>query len=247
MRYSEKNDVIIKKIMRVTEKLEPLKKDKDNPYYKSKYADHLQIWTMLKKPCEEEGLLVQHGGNIIWSNNDTAFFNVITRVTDIESGQWCENDMPLALEKATPQGCGSAMTYGSRYGTEGMFNMAREGADDDGNAAESRPPQAKRYEKPNARTQPSTSKGTASSPNKGTEGYVSDRQGAISTVGKDGKGKGQLGYLYVMMKKAGVSEDALRAHLSANYEYPEGQPMSHIRDLNTGEMNEVLEWLEGQK
>lgn len=59
-----------------------------------------------------------------------------------ESGEWEEDTMLLALEKDTPQGQGSAITYGRRYSLQGGLGLETE--DDDGNSAESAQPRASR-------------------------------------------------------------------------------------------------------
>ena len=51
-----------------------------------------------------------------------------------ESGQWVQSELCLPLAKADPQGVGSAMTYGRRYGLAAIVGIVAD-ADDDGNAA----------------------------------------------------------------------------------------------------------------
>ena len=254
MRTSGNTNELMPKLLWIINQLEPLTKDKDNPYFKSKYADHEQAWAATKELLKENELVLTQGGKegvqmAITANKDGKAesyptLTVITRITHAPSGQYIETDCPLVLAKADPQGSGSAWTYGRRYGLEGILNMARQDADDDGNKATkprtSKPPTTKK--EPVKKTE-----GTKLSPEKGISGYISNRKGSISVVGKDGKGKGQLGYLFVMMRKHGVDEGNLREHVNETYEYPEGKAMVRLRDLNTPEMNEVLEWMEEQK
>lgn len=55
------------------------------------------------------------------------------------SETWLSSKMPLLLEKQTPQGMGSAITYARRYALCAALFIASD-ADDDGEAAEKKPP-----------------------------------------------------------------------------------------------------------
>ena len=53
-----------------------------------------------------------------------------------ESGEWIETEpLQMKLEKNTPQGVGSAVTYGRRYQISSVLGLASE-EDDDGEANE---------------------------------------------------------------------------------------------------------------
>jgi hypothetical protein len=69
-----------------------------------------------------------------------------------DSGEWLKATAELLLDKATPQGQGSGITYMRRYALSAMLGIATED-DDDGQAAEPRPtrhtaPQRKLFAKP---------------------------------------------------------------------------------------------------
>jgi hypothetical protein len=53
-----------------------------------------------------------------------------------ESGEWVRNTLTLRPTKHDPQGVGSAITYGRRYGLQSLCGVAPE--DDDGNKASQR-------------------------------------------------------------------------------------------------------------
>jgi hypothetical protein len=53
------------------------------------------------------------------------------------SGQWIRSHLPMIPRDASPQGMGSALTYGRRYGFAAIVGVAQ--VDDDGNQASGRP------------------------------------------------------------------------------------------------------------
>ena len=107
------------------------KADSENPYYKSKYADLASVWDACRKPLTDNKLAVVQtlGGT---SEN----VEIITTLIH-ESGEWIRGAIMLKPVKADPQGVGSAITYGRRYGLTSILGIIQE--DDDGNAA-SNPP-----------------------------------------------------------------------------------------------------------
>src|SRR5690606_332377 len=81
-------------------------------------------------------LLSKHGLSIVQSpSGDGERISSHTMLIH-ESGEWIEFD-PLVLkaEKMTPQGAGSAITYGRRYALSAVLGISSED-DDDGNSLE---------------------------------------------------------------------------------------------------------------
>lgn len=107
------------------------KADSENPFFKSKYADLSSVWEACRKPLGENKLAVVQ---TLGGNPETV--EVITTLIH-ESGEWIRGTVRLKPVKADPQGVGSAITYGRRYGLTAMLGIVQD--DDDGNAA-SRPP-----------------------------------------------------------------------------------------------------------
>lgn len=109
------------------------KKDTDNPYFETKYADLASIHDVIRKPLSENGLAVVQ--------RPFPRTTGVTVVTDLihESGEWMRCRVALPLEKRTPQSVGSAITYARRYGLSALVGVAAE-ADDDGAAASDAPP-----------------------------------------------------------------------------------------------------------
>lgn len=130
-------------------------KDSANPFYKSKYADLASCWDACRGPLSANGLSIvqttlrgepvtihwettdQESGELRQFHVDTVELVVVTTLLHA-SGQWIESSLPLIPRDASPQGMGSALTYGRRYGLTSMVGVAQ--VDDDGNAASGRGP-----------------------------------------------------------------------------------------------------------
>jgi hypothetical protein len=102
-------------------------KDSANPFFKSKYADLASVWDACRAALSENGLAV-----IQLTESDDSGVYVVTTLAH-SSGQWVRSRLRLTPKDSTPQGMGSAITYGRRYALAAMVGVAQ--VDDDGNAA----------------------------------------------------------------------------------------------------------------
>lgn len=109
--------------------IENPKNTADNPFFKSKYAPLNDVLNTVRP------LLSKHGLSVIQSPGGDGQNISINTLLIHESGEWIEFD-PLVLkaEKMTPQGAGSAVTYGRRYSLSAVLGISSED-DDDGNHA----------------------------------------------------------------------------------------------------------------
>ena len=83
-----------------------------------------EIWPI----CQKHGLLIQHNPTSTeWG------VGVITRITDVSSGDHTEATLITPIAKRDPQGAGSAITYCRRYNLYAMLDIPV--FDDDGQAA----------------------------------------------------------------------------------------------------------------
>lgn len=105
-------------------------KDSANPFFKSRYADLASVWDACRGPLSENGLAV-----VQLTESDDAGVYVLTTLAH-SSGQWMRSRLRLQPKDATPQGMGSAITYGRRYALAALVGVAQ--VDDDGNAASGR-------------------------------------------------------------------------------------------------------------
>jgi hypothetical protein len=129
MTHSESINEISTALAKAQGAIEGAVKGKDNPHFRSKYADLGAVWDACREHLSKNGIaVVQPVGH---SADGTLC--TITRLTH-SSGQWMQDDgIPLLLSKQDMQGLGSALTYSRRYGLMSMVGIAPE--DDDGNAA----------------------------------------------------------------------------------------------------------------
>lgn len=105
-------------------------KDSANPFFKSKYADLASVWDACRIPLSENGIAV-----IQQTEADDQGVLVTTTLAH-HSGQWMRSTLRLIPKDSSPQGIGSAITYGRRYALAAAVGVAQ--VDDDGNAASGR-------------------------------------------------------------------------------------------------------------
>jgi len=105
----------------------------NNPFYKSKYAPLNEILNDVRP------LLSKHGLSVIQSPGGNGKDISISTILMHTSGEWMELEpLTLTAERITPQGAGSAITYGRRYVISALLGIASED-DDDGNSLETTP------------------------------------------------------------------------------------------------------------
>ncbi len=108
------------------------KKDATNPHFKSRYADFAAV-VDASRP-----VLSKHGLAIVQSTPaDGPTVTVVTRLMHI-SGEWIESSVTMRSKDDSPQGIGSAITYGRRYGWSTLIGLAADD-DDDGNKSSLKP------------------------------------------------------------------------------------------------------------
>lgn len=112
--------------------IETAKKDAVNPHFNKKYADLASVMAVARGPLSANGLAV------IQAPTTEGGRAVITTELMHASGEWLRCTMRLPVAQQTPQGFGSAFTYGRRYGYAAIVGIAADG-DDDGNAASEAP------------------------------------------------------------------------------------------------------------
>jgi hypothetical protein len=122
----------------------------ENPHFKSKFTPLDDLVDLARQLCAKHNFAFLQEAS---SQNGGA--DITTRLLHT-SGEWVEFD-PLHLlpDKATPQGMGSAITYGRRYTLGGLLGVATE-TDDDGNAAEKEAAAPPQSDEPQRATGPRT-------------------------------------------------------------------------------------------
>jgi hypothetical protein len=110
-----------------------VKKDKDNTYHKSRYADLAGVLAAVSDALDANGLIVLHSTR--WEDGELWLDTTLEH----ESGEYLASVYPLfAASYTEPQKIGSALTYARRYVVQMMLGIAP--ADDDGETAMGRGP-----------------------------------------------------------------------------------------------------------
>ena len=103
-------------------------KDSTNPHFKNRYADLQSVIEAIKPALNKHGIFFsQHP-----TPSDAGTLGLTTILLH-SSGEWIEDTAIIPLPKNDPQGYGSAMTYGRRYGLAAICGLFQ--SDDDGEAA----------------------------------------------------------------------------------------------------------------
>jgi hypothetical protein len=104
-------------------------KDSNNPFFKSSYADLTSVIKVIKEPFARHGLsfvqlpVTSEGGRGV---------GVVTMLMH-NSGQWLQSEYLLPMDKLTPQGAGSCISYARRYALQSLAGIPA--VDDDSEMA----------------------------------------------------------------------------------------------------------------
>jgi hypothetical protein len=159
------------------------KKDSDNPFFGSRYADLAACWEVCREPLARNGLA------IIQTTAPTTDGTVrVVSTLAHTSGEWIRGELAVKPVKADPQGIGSALTYARRYGLCSLVGIVAD-EDDDGEAAQGRgtsqkPKQspARQSQAPQGQTKPPTQ---AQGQPRQTGGASESQIRAIFAISKD--------------------------------------------------------------
>jgi hypothetical protein len=121
--------------------IEGAKKDSQNPFYRSAYADLASVWDAIRRPLSENGLAVIQVP-LVGMNDDVLLQTVLTH----SSGEWISGVMSMKPTKHDPQGVGSVLSYLRRYCLSAFLGVAQ--VDDDANAASNKTPVARQEPQP---------------------------------------------------------------------------------------------------
>jgi len=119
---------LTKALVKVQSQLKGAKQDSVNPFFKSKYADLTSVWDACRALLAENEL-----GIIQTTDVGDNHQLIIETILLHSSGEWIAGRLPMILAKNDPQGIGSAITYGRRYGLSAMVGICPE--DDDAESA----------------------------------------------------------------------------------------------------------------
>lgn len=124
---SENITDLAKALSKAQHDLGAAKKDGVNPHFKSSYATLQSVWESAKAVLSPNGLSISQ----TFEPSDGRLLNITTTMLH-SSGQWIKGTLSIAPQQATPQGIGSAITYGRRYALAAILGIVAD-EDDDGN------------------------------------------------------------------------------------------------------------------
>jgi hypothetical protein len=129
MKRSDSIKEIASALAKAQIKFKPVKLDRTNPYYNSKYATLTSLVESVAPALNENGISV-------WQpvEDGPGVAKQVTTLLAHSSGEWIESTLTLILQRQDMQGLGSATTYARRYALAAMVGAVTE-EDDDGNSA----------------------------------------------------------------------------------------------------------------
>lgn len=135
MKTSDSIKAIVPALLNAQRQIIGAKKESENPYFKSKYADLPSVIEACK------GALNDNEITVLQPINGSVVETILIHV----SGEWISSETNIVCKAPNdPQAYGSAITYARRYGLQSMVLMPAE--DDDGEGAMNRNEQKKMEE-----------------------------------------------------------------------------------------------------
>lgn len=129
-RFKERSESIgnlVKSLIKFQTEVPVIKKESNNPYFNSKYADLASIVQTIKPTLSQNGFAYTQ--RLISLASDQAD---VQTVLLHESGEYISSS--VGVKAQTPQALGSAITYARRYGLSALLGLTPDD-DDDGNSA----------------------------------------------------------------------------------------------------------------
>jgi hypothetical protein len=125
MPKSQSTKEITKALITFQVKVDTIRKDANNPFFKSSYASLANILDSIKEPLIECGLAITQ-----FPYGENGLMTILMH----ESGEWIGFEYQMRPAKDDPQGRGSCLTYMRRYSISSVLCLNID-EDDDGNLA----------------------------------------------------------------------------------------------------------------
>jgi len=135
---SKETTALMQAIGQVQIEAGPVKKDGENPHFRSTYTTLDSVLAVLKPLWDKHGIVVTQAVTYLeYTGGIAPLVPILTTVVHhAESGQWLSSPAQLVTDRAGPQAMGSAITYMRRYSLKSIFAM--EDTDDDAEGASNR-------------------------------------------------------------------------------------------------------------
>lgn len=121
---------LYEKIAAIQDEVQHIKKDADNPFYKSRYSTYENVLDSIHQSMRKHKLVAYHGFSEPKFDSQIC---VTTIIIDTEGDAKIESSLHIPAKANDPQAAGSAITYAKRYSLLAMLGLGTE--DDDGNTA----------------------------------------------------------------------------------------------------------------
>lgn len=129
MNKSEQINELAKALADFQSEVKDPSKDKENPYFKSKYVALDGVLQTVRPVLAKHGLSVMQ----LPTSDETAV--TVTTLLMHSSGQFIESEpFKVLLTKKDAQAAGSALTYARRYSLSSVLGIAWDDDDDDGDS-----------------------------------------------------------------------------------------------------------------
>lgn len=115
-------------LLKVQKEIGAIKKDSDNPFFKSKYFDINGLLAVVKPVLNKHGFILTQA--LTFSAGEKLALR--TTLTFAETGEQI-TDCCILPDESNPQKAGSSITYFRRYAIQSL--LALEAEDDDGNSS----------------------------------------------------------------------------------------------------------------
>lgn len=124
---SKEINELIPALLKAQKKMGSAKKDSDNPFFKSKYANFNSVLEACKDQLNDAGIAILQPTSVVGEQTH------VSTVLVHESGQWIKATM-IALEARDMQKSGSSVSYARRYTLQSLVAIPTSD-DDDGEGA----------------------------------------------------------------------------------------------------------------
>jgi len=131
MAQSESIAKLAESLCKAQSEMKPAKKDSENPFFNSHYADLASVWDAIREPFTKHGLSVVQLPNVTSDGMVT-----LSTMLMHASGEWVSGNLTMKPVKNDPQAIGSCLTYARRYALSAITGVATE--DDDAEGATGR-------------------------------------------------------------------------------------------------------------
>ena len=120
MTRSESIAELAKALSKAQGQMSHAKKDQNNPFFKSKYADLASVVEAAKGPLAANGL------SYVQMPRTEGLTLCVETLLMHDSGEWISSELSMVPVKGDPQGVGSCITYARRYSLQAMLGIPAE-------------------------------------------------------------------------------------------------------------------------